>query len=88
MEIPSSFVISCMLHLRGNKEDWYLLHTPIFLDPDTGKEATVARSRRLRTGKVKISLQHLKIHSLRIGVSTAYATSLEGGYMTADFLGL
>lgn len=49
-----------------------------FLDPDKGKEVTIASSSKLLAAKMReagISTQHIKGNSLRISGDTAYGNS-------------
>lgn len=67
--ISDGFAISSLLHMRGYRDDWNHLNTPLFTDPETGKEVTIASSRKLLGAKVKeagLSPQHVKGDSLRI----------------------
>lgn len=80
-----------MLHKRGYRDDWDHINIQLFLDPDNGKEITIASSRKMLEGKVKemgLSPQHIKGHSLRIIAMTSYENLREGGSITALFLGL
>lgn len=89
--ISASFSISSLFHKREYRNDWDHLSIPLFLDPDTGKEITIARSRKMLAMKAQeagLSLYHIKGHSLRIGGATEYANTPEGCSITASFLDL
>lgn len=86
--IYAGFAISFMLHLRGYNDEWDILTTPKFLEPDTGKEVPLSSSRRMLAEKVReagLSPQHVKGHSIRIVVATAYANSPEDRSIMAEF---
>lgn len=87
--ISAGFAISSPLHMRGDKDYWDLLNTPLFLDPNTGNEVTIASSRKMLAQKVKevgLSPQHVKSHSLRIGGATADENSPNCRLITVVFL--
>lgn len=67
-----------MLHLREYKDNWDLVDIPLFLDPDTGKEVTLASSKWMLAGRVKkarLSPQNVNDHSLGKGGANAYENS-------------
>lgn len=92
-DISAGFEIYRPSHKRGYRDVWDHHNTQLFMDPDTGKEITIASSRKLLAMKLReagISPKHIKSHSLRIKgrEGTAYAKSPEGCSITAGFLGL
>lgn len=79
----------CLLHKRGYKDDWDHINTSLFEDPETGKEVTIAISRKFLEEKVieaGLLPQNIKGNSLRIGGATAYANSPKSGSITAGVL--
>lgn len=84
--ISAGAAIEQMLNLRGRAEK----SDPLFFDYKTGKEVTLATSRKKLAEKFKeagLSEKFIKGHSLRIGGASAYANSSAAGAATAGFMG-
>lgn len=87
--ISSGFSISIFVHMLRYKDDWDLLNTPLFVDPESGKKITIPSSRKYLAEKEKragLSPQHINGHSLIVGVATAYSNSPQDVSITAGFL--
>lgn len=74
ISISAGFTISCMLQMRGYRDDGYQINIPLFEDPGTGKEITISSSRKLLETKVRgagLSPQHVKCTPVESGGTTA-----------------
>lgn len=84
--LSAGAAIEHTLNVRG----WREKSDPLFLDYKTGKEVTLATSRKKLAEKVKeagLSEKFMKGHSLLIGAASAYANSSAAGPATASFMG-